>query len=45
MWKQHRIRIRGGAPSKIRISTPYYLQKGEIDRFLDKLDEYRNKHA
>ncbi len=45
MWKQHRIRIRGGAPSKIRISTPYYLQKAEIDRFLEKLDEYRRGRA
>lgn len=45
MWKQHRIRIRGGAPSKIRISTPYYLQNAEIDRFLDKLDGFRRSHA
>ena len=45
LWKQHRIRIRGGAPSKIRVSTPYYLQKAEIDRFLDRLDAYRRNHA
>ncbi|HVP43987.1 MAG TPA: aminotransferase class V-fold PLP-dependent enzyme [Terriglobales bacterium] len=45
MWKHHRIRIRGGAPSKIRISTPYYLQKAEIDRFLDRLDDFRRSHA
>src|SRR5260370_26462144 len=25
MWKEKKIRIRGGAPSKIRLSTPYYL--------------------
>jgi isopenicillin-N epimerase len=41
MWKQHKIRIRGGAPHKIRLSTPYYLQKAEIQRFLEKFDEYK----
>jgi isopenicillin-N epimerase len=41
MWKQHKIRIRGGEPSKLRLSTPYYLQKKDIDRFLEKFDEYR----
>ncbi len=44
LWKQHRIRIRGGAPSKIRLSMPYYLQKGEIDRFLEKFDEHRRNY-
>ena len=41
MWKTHKIRIRGGDPHKLRLSTPYYLQKREIDRFLDKFDDYR----
>jgi selenocysteine lyase/cysteine desulfurase len=41
MWKQHKIRIRGGEPSKLRLSTPYYLQKKDIDRFLEKFDDYR----
>ena len=41
MWKQHKIRIRGGAPHKIRLSTPYYLQKGDIQRFLQKFDSYK----
>jgi selenocysteine lyase/cysteine desulfurase len=41
LWKTHKIRIRGGEPSKLRLSTPYYLQKPEIDRFLDRFDEYR----
>ena len=41
MWKQHKIRIRGGEPSKLRLSTPYYLQKKDIDRFLQKFDEYK----
>ena len=41
MWKQYKIRIRGGEPSKLRLSTPYYLSKTDINRFLDKFDEYR----
>jgi len=46
LWKSHKIRIRGGDPSKLRLSTPYYLQKAEIDRFLAKFDEYgRDKQA
>jgi len=41
LWKQHKIRIRGGAPNKIRLSTPYYLQKADIQRFLDAFDGYK----
>jgi len=41
IWKTHKIRIRGGDPHKLRLSTPYYLQKKDIDRFLDKFDEYK----
>ncbi|HYX67798.1 MAG TPA: aminotransferase class V-fold PLP-dependent enzyme [Terriglobales bacterium] len=41
LWKQHKVRIRGGAPSKIRLSTPYYLLKPDIDRFLATFDEYK----
>jgi isopenicillin-N epimerase len=41
MWTMHKIRIRGGDPHKLRLSTPYYLQRAEIDRFLAKFDEYR----
>jgi selenocysteine lyase/cysteine desulfurase len=41
MWKAHKIRIRGGEPSKLRLSTPYYLQKKDIDRFLETLDAYK----
>ncbi len=41
LWKSHRIRVRGGDPSKLRLSAPYYLQKADIDRFLDKYDEFR----
>jgi len=43
MWTVHKIRIRGGEPSKLRLSTPYYLQKKDIDRFLEKFEEYRQK--
>jgi selenocysteine lyase/cysteine desulfurase len=43
LWQTHKIRIRGGDPSKLRLSTPYYLQKPEIDRFLAKFDEYKRK--
>jgi len=40
MWKNKKIRIRGGAPSKIRLSTPYYLLPKDVDRFLAAYDEY-----
>jgi selenocysteine lyase/cysteine desulfurase len=43
MWKTHKIRIRGGEPHKLRLSTPYYMQKKDIDRFLEKFDEYKKK--
>ena len=41
MWKEKKIRIRGGDPNKLRLSTPYYLQKEEINRFLAAFDEYK----
>jgi len=44
MWKQKKIRIRGGMPSKVRLSTPYYLLKKDIDRFLEACSEYRDTH-
>jgi len=45
MWKEKKIRIRGGAPSKIRLSTPYYLLRKDVERFLAAFDEYRSlKH-
>jgi isopenicillin-N epimerase len=43
LWKNHRIRIRGGDPHKLRLSTPYYLQKQDIDRYLQKYDEYKRE--
>jgi len=41
MWKEKKIRIRGAEPSKLRLSTPYYLSKQDLDRFLVAFDEYR----
>jgi isopenicillin-N epimerase len=43
MWQTHKIRIRGGEPSRLRLSTPYYLQKKDLDRFLATFDEYRKE--
>ena len=45
MWKTQKIRIRGGEPSKLRLSTPYYLQKKDIDRFLAAFDQYKKTSA
>ncbi len=45
MWKTKKIRIRGGGPSKIRLSTPYYLLRKDVDRFLAAYDEYKKGKA
>ena len=45
MWKTEKIRIRGGEPSKLRLSTPYYLRKKDIDRYLDAFDEYKQRRV
>ncbi len=45
MWTRHKIRIRGGEPSKLRLSTPYYLRRKDMDCFLEKYDEYRKTMA
>ncbi len=45
LWAHHKIRIRGGGPSKIRLSTPYYLSRANIDRFLEVFDEYKKGHT
>ncbi len=45
MWKTHKIRIRGGEPSKLRLSTPYYLSKADLDRFLAGFDEFKRTRA
>jgi len=44
LWAQHKIRIRGGAPYKIRLSTPYWMQKSDIARFLEKFDEFKRSY-
>jgi isopenicillin-N epimerase len=41
LWQKHKIRIRGGDPSKLRLSTPYYLQRKDIDRYLAAFDQYK----
>jgi selenocysteine lyase/cysteine desulfurase len=41
LWKTKKIRIRGGEPSKLRLSTPYYLRKKDIDAYLAAFDEYK----
>jgi selenocysteine lyase/cysteine desulfurase len=41
LWTTKKIRIRGGEPSKLRLSTPYYLLSADIDRYLAAFDEYR----
>src|SRR5882724_10801994 len=40
MWTTKKIRIRGGEPSKLRLSTPYYLLPSDVERFLAAFDEY-----
>lgn len=45
LWQQKKIRIRGGEPSKLRLSTPYYLLPSDIDRYLAGFDEFKRAHA
>jgi len=45
MWTTQKIRIRGGEPSKLRLSTPYYLRKKDIDRYLAAFDQYKRTAA
>jgi isopenicillin-N epimerase len=42
LWQTKKIRIRGGDPSKLRLSTPYYLLRKDVDRYLATFDEYRS---
>ena len=44
LWKTKKIRIRGGDPSKLRLSTPYYLLRKDVDRYLAAFDEYRHSN-
>jgi hypothetical protein len=43
LWKKHKIRIRGTEPSKLRLCTAYYVQRPEIDRFLERFDQYKKE--
>lgn len=43
MWKAKKIRIRGAEPNKLRLSTPHYLSRADIDRFLEGFDEFKKK--
>ncbi len=43
LWQTYKIKIRGGEPHKLRLSTPYYLQKKDVDRFLAKFDEFKRE--
>lgn len=43
MWKDHKIRIRGGEPYKIRMCTPYFVLRKDLDRFLAAFDDYKRK--
>src|SRR6266478_5284428 len=45
LWKEKKIRIRGGEPSKLRISMPYFVLRKDADRFLAAFDEYKKKLA
>ena len=40
LWRERRIRIRGGEPSKLRLSTPYYLLRRDVERYLEGFDAY-----
>jgi len=41
LWKEKKVRIRGAEPHKLRLSTPYYISKQDIDHYLDAFDEFK----
>jgi isopenicillin-N epimerase len=45
LWKEKKIRVRGADPHKLRLSTPYYISRQDIDRFLEAFDEFRKRAA
>jgi selenocysteine lyase/cysteine desulfurase len=45
LWKTKKIRIRGGEPSKLRLSTPYYLRRTDLQSFVAAFDEYKKTMA
>jgi len=44
MWKKHKIRIRGTEPSKVRLCMAYYVQRRQIDQFLERFDQYKKEN-
>ena len=44
MWKEKKVRIRGAGPHKVRLSTPYFILRKDVDRYLAVYDEYRAAH-
>ncbi len=40
LYHEHRIRIRGTSPTRLRLSTHIYHSFAELDRFLNALDSY-----
>src|SRR5260370_17816118 len=44
MWKEKRIRIRGGVPTKNRLSPPSYFPPKVVDPYLAAAHEYPSPH-
>jgi isopenicillin-N epimerase len=45
LWKEKKVRIRGAEPHKLRLSTPYYISKQDIDHYLDAFDEFKKSKS
>jgi len=45
MYDEHRIRIRGGDPSRLRLSTHIYHSRADLDRFLAALHAYHQQRV
>lgn len=43
LWSRHKVRVRGTRPTGLRLSTPYYLSKADIARFLTLYDAFRRE--
>jgi isopenicillin-N epimerase len=43
MWKEHKVRIRGTDPSKLRLCMAYYVKPREIHQFLETFDKYKKE--
>jgi selenocysteine lyase/cysteine desulfurase len=40
LYREHRIRIRGTSPTRLRLSTHIYHSFADLDRFLAAFSEY-----